>query len=384
LRRILAAGSGVFCCRELFSDMDLKYLRGMNNLFPASYSTLSTLALAEFIRERYGFVSVECKMILRGVGDTYLVKIRGDAMTEAAGSAPLAAAHADRADTQFILRVYRPDQRSLSQIKAETDLLLALKERDIPVSWPIADSLGLVIQSVDAIEGTKNMVLFSFAPGRSVMKLNEKQLYTLGYQMARFHVASQTIELEDKRWSFDVETTLFGPLERIRGVYAYDPEGYAWLQRAVNFAAGKLEELDAASLPSGICHFDFLPKNFHFDGDAITFFDFDFFGSGIFANDIMTFWQHLSIDAHFGRMTQEEFEQSYAFFLRGYQDVRPVSRRELAVIPYLSLGLWLFYISFHTTHDQFYPFIQPDHFKLRSDLMRKLMEKSWDKAFSAV
>jgi Ser/Thr protein kinase RdoA (MazF antagonist) len=305
-------------------------------------------------------------MILRGVGDTYLVK---------------AVTQVDRAGTQFILRVYRPDQRSVAQIKAETDLLLALKERDIPVSWPIADSSGLVIQSVDAIEGTKHLVLFSYAPGRSVVKLNEKQLYNLGYQMARLHLASQTIELEDKRWTFDVETTLFKPLETIRGIYAHDPEGYAWLQRAVSFAAGKLVELDAASLPSGICHFDFLPKNFHFDGDTITFFDFDFFGYGAFAHDIMTFWQHLSIDAHFGRITREEFEQSYEIFLRGYQEVRPVSGRELAVIPYLSLGLWLFYISFHTTHDQFYPFIQPDHFKLRCDLMRKLMEKNWDSAF---
>jgi len=193
----------------------------MNNLFPASYSTLSSLALAEFIRERYGFVSVECKMILRGVGDTYQVK----AMTQA-----------DRVGTQFILRVYRPDQRSLAQIRAETDLLLALKERDIPVSWPIADSSGLVIQSVDAIEGMKHLVLFSFAPGRSVVKLNEKQLYNLGYQMARFHLASQTIELADGRWTFDVETMLFGPLENLRGVLAHDPEAYAWLERAAGYA----------------------------------------------------------------------------------------------------------------------------------------------------
>lgn len=153
-------------------------------------------------------------------------------MTETTSRGPLAAAHAGRADTQFILRVYRPDQRSLSQIKAETDLLLALRERDIPVSWPIVDSSGLVIQSVDAIEGTKHLVLFSFAPGRSVMKLNEKQLYNLGYQMARFHLASQTIEPADGRWTFDVETMLLGPLENLRGILAHDPEAYAWLEKA--------------------------------------------------------------------------------------------------------------------------------------------------------
>jgi Ser/Thr protein kinase RdoA (MazF antagonist) len=331
----------------------------MNNLFPASYSTLSSLALAEFIRERYGFVPVECKMILRGVGDTYLVTT---------------VAQADRAGTQFILRVYRPDQRSLSQIRAETDLLLALKERDIPVSWPIADSSGLVIQSVDAIEGTKHLVLFSFAPGRSVVKLNEKQLYNLGYQMARFHLASQTIELADKRWSFDVETTMFGPLEDLRDAFAENAEGYAWMQQAAKNAREKLEQLDADSLPFGCCHFDLLPKNFHYDGDAITFFDFDFFGYGLLANDIMVFWQHLCLDVHFGRMTRDEADRAYAGFLSGYQDVRPVSRRELSAVPYLSLGWWLFYMRFHSTHDQFYPLVQPALFKLRVDLVRKLME----------
>jgi Ser/Thr protein kinase RdoA (MazF antagonist) len=342
----------------------------MNNLFPISYSTLSAFALAAFIQEKYGFPSVRCKMILRGVGDSYLIT-----------AAPGAGQDVEGSDSRFILRVYRPDQRSLSQIMAEIDLLLALKLRGVPVSWPIADRSGAVIQAVEAGEGMKHMVLFSYAPGRSVLKLNEKQLYNLGYQMARFHEASRTIELQDKRWTFDLETTLFKPLERLRSFYADDSERYAWLQRAASSAKEKLEQLNAATLPAGFCHFDFLPKNFHFDGDAITFFDFDFFGYGLLANDIMVFWQHLCLDMHFGRMTQDEGKQAYHLFLKGYQDVRPVSRRELAAVPYLSLGWWLFYADFHTTHDQFYPLVQPAQLELRNDLIRKLMEKHWEKAF---
>lgn len=306
-------------------------------------------------------------MILRGVGDTYLIT-----------TAPGAGQDLKGKDSRFILRVYRPDQRSLSQITAETDLLLALKEREIPVSWPIADRSGAVIQAAEAGEGTKHMVLFSYAPGRSVSKLNERQLYNLGYQMARFHAASGTIGLKDRRWTFDLDTTLFKPLEVLREVFAEDPEGYAWMCQAAKNVKEKLTELDADSLPFGCCHFDFLPKNFHFDGDAITFFDFDFFGYGLLANDIMVFWQHLCLDVHFGRMTRDEADRAYAGFLAGYQDVRPVSRRELAAVPYLSLGWWLFYAEFHTSHDQFYPLVQPAHFKLRIDLMRKLIEPYWE------
>jgi Ser/Thr protein kinase RdoA (MazF antagonist) len=352
--------------------MDLKYLRNMNNLFPASYSTLSSQALADFVQERYGLAAVGCKMIMRGVGDTYL--ITGGVGDRSAGK------ETGGSDTRYILRVYRPDQRSLSQITAEISLLLGLKQKDVPVSFPVRDLSGTIIQTVNAVEGYKHMVLFTYAPGRSVSKLNEKQLYNLGYQMARFHEVSGSIELPDERWTFDTETTLFKPLEMLRAAFAEDAEGQAWMLQAAKNASGKLEQLETGTLPFGCVHYDFLPKNFHFEGEAITFFDFDFFGFGLLANDIMVFWQHLCLDVQFGRMTREEADEAYGVFLGGYQAVRPVSRRELAAVPYLSLGWWLFYGGFHSTHDQFYPLVQPAHFRLRVDLIRKLMETYWDKA----
>ncbi|HEY6902206.1 MAG TPA: phosphotransferase [Puia sp.] len=325
----------------------------MNNLFPVSYSTLSSLALVGFLQDKYGLASVGCKLILRGVGDTYRVD-------------------SDRGP--YILRVYRPDQRSLSQITAEVDLLLSLKERGVPVSWPIADRSGVHIQAVGAMEGTKHLVLFSYAPGRSVSKLNDRQLHQLGFQMARFHAAAQTIELGDARWTFDPETTLFGPLKVLQPAFAEDPEGQEWVLRIAERVNEKMAELDADSLPSGICHYDFLPKNFHFEGDGITFFDFDFFGRGLLANDMMSFRQQLCLDTYFKRMTKEEADEAFEKFLQGYREIRPVSDRELAIIPFLAPGWWLFYGAFHTTHDQFYPLVQPAHFKLRVDLMRKLLE----------
>jgi len=91
----------------------------------------------------------------------------------------------------------------------------------------------------------------------------------------------------------------------------------------------------------------------------------------------MTFWQHLALDVHFGRITQTVADEAYAVFLDAYREYRPLSEQELAAVPWLSLGFWLFYMHFHTTHDQFYPFVQPGHLKLRTDLVRKLMERNW-------
>jgi len=325
------------------------------NLFPASYSTLSSSALAAFIHQKYGWAAVECKMILRGVGDSYLITVWGGA-------------------ERYILRVYRPDQRNLAQITAETSLLLTLKQKDIPVSWPVKDLSGTIVQTVKAVEGRRHMVLFTYAPGTTVPKLNERQLHTLGFQMARFHEASRVIELPDQRWIFDTETTLFKPLKLLRDAFGEDTEGYQRMQETAGTISRKLKALGADSLPFGCCHFDLLPKNFHFEGDSITFFDFDFFGFGLLANDIMVFRQHLLMEVNFGRMTRQEADRAYALFLAGYQEVRPLSSRELEVVPYLGVGWWLFYAGFHTTHDQFYPLVQPAHFKLRVNLMRKLME----------
>jgi Ser/Thr protein kinase RdoA (MazF antagonist) len=328
----------------------------MSAIFPASYSTLSPLALASMVSERYGLAGVTCELLLRGVGDTYLVVYAGD---------------------RYILRAYRSSHRSLPQIKAEMELLLALKQAGVPAAYPIADLDGGEIQAVEAVEGTRHLVLFNYAPGQVAAVLSETRLRVLGYEMARFHAVSSTITLSDPRWNFDFETTLHRPIEMLKHAFREDPEGYAWVQQAARKAENALNELGVSGFAAGYCHFDFLPKNFHFDGDSITFFDFDFLGYGWLVNDIMTFWEHLCLDVHFGRMKQTDADEAYSIFVKAYGEVRPLSAAELEAVPWLSLGWWLFYMGFHTTHDQFYPFVQPAHLKLRVGLMRQLMGRYW-------
>ena len=330
----------------------------MKASFPAVYSTLDPLSLAALITEKYGLGTVSCQLLVRNVGDTYLV---------------------EAGQTRYILRVYRHPNRSLSQVQAEMELLTALKEAAVMVSYPIADLSGAFIQTLDAVEGTRYAAVFSYAPGSPAAKLSDGQLRLLGHQMAGFHNVSATVRLSDRRWTFDAETTLTRPLEMVRYAFAADPEGYRWLEASAKAVQDRLAGIDTTAFSSGYCHYDFLAKNFHFDGDErLTFFDFDFFGYGWLVNDVMTFWQHLCFDVHFGRMQQEEADRSYAVFLAAYREVRPLSDEELAVVPYLSLGWWLFYMGFYTTHDQFFAFLQPAMLKLRTGMMRQLMDRYWD------
>ncbi|ULT23346.1 phosphotransferase [Sphingobacterium sp. E70] len=202
-------------------------------------------------------------------------------------------------------------------------------------------------------------MLFSFARGQVVRSLNENQLRVLGNEMARFHHTSSTVSLGGERWTFDLETTVFKPLEKLRPVFKENAGEYSWLCEMAHRIEQKLSQIDPSVFSKGYCHFDFLPKNFHFENDSVTFFDFDFMGYGWLVNDIMTFWQHLILDVYTGRMTQQAAHDSYRIFLDGYRLIRPVEDEELALVPYLSLGFWLFYMGFHTSHDQFSVFSQP-------------------------
>jgi Ser/Thr protein kinase RdoA (MazF antagonist) len=256
---------------------------------------------------------------------------------------------------------------------AEIELLLAAKEAGVSVSYPIADRTGTVLQSFAAVEGERHAVLFSYAPGHAASILDEAQLRMLGREMARFHNVSAAVRLSDRRWTFDPESTLLKPLQKVTPYFDGLPEEYAWWQQAVAKTTQHLAQIDASGFSTGYCHFDLLPKNFHFDGDVLTLFDFDFFGYGWLVNDLMTFRVQLDLDAHFGRLTHEAACQAFNHLLTAYREIRPLSDEEVATIPWLSLGFWYFYMGFHTTHDVFLPLVQPSQLKARTALIRKLL-----------
>lgn len=330
----------------------------MKTIFPATYSTLCPIALSELIAEKYGLKNVQCKLLVRGVGDTYGVESEED---------------------RFILRIYRSSHRSLDHIKEEVRLLQALKDAHVSVSYPITDISGDNILKLEAIEGVRHAVLFSYAKGRVARLMNDNQFRALGNEMARFHNVSAHFKVEYERWNFDLQTTVFKPLERLKPVFKENPEDYEWLQNIAVEIERKLTKFDTSTFSKGYCHFDFLPKNFHFDHDTVTLFDFDFMGYGWLVNDIMTFWIHFVLDVSAGRMTNEEFQRAYQIFLDGYGEYRSVSSQELASIPYLSIGFWLFYMNFHTTHDQFKVFSQIPHVKSYVGIMRNIVNNYWEK-----
>lgn len=340
------------------------YICDMQPIFPTTYSTLSPDALAAYVSQHYALENVQCQFIVRGVGDTYLITTDED---------------------RFILRIYRASHRTLGNIQSEVTLLNTLRDAGVSVSYAIADRKGQQIQALAAAEGTRHAVLFSYAEGRSHVLLSDNQLRNLGLEMARFHNVSTTVRLDDPRWTFDLETTLFQPLAAAKPYFREDPVTYEWMLAAAERVKLALDGIHTDRIITGYCHFDFLPKNFHFDkDDKITLFDFDFFGRGWLIYDIMTFRQQLLLDKLMNRLTDEEMEAAFTTFLDAYQSERRLNEEELAAIPWLGLGFWFYYMNFHFTHDQFYPVTLLYALQGRMGMLKKLLEEEWKKAIAVM
>ncbi len=328
----------------------------MTPVFPVTYSTLAANSLEVLLSKRYVWDKVQCRLLLRGVSDSYSVSTSSG---------------------NFVVRIYRAGHRSLSEIEAEVEFLIALKNSGVSVSYPVLDREGHYVFTVGAPEGTRYGVVFTHAPGKFVPLLNDKQIKLFGREMAKLHTVSTNVRLVNQRWNIDCETTLIKPLAAIRDYFKDCADEYMWLQKTTEQTQDRISQLDCSAFVPGYCHFDFFPKNFHFDGDdSITFFDFDFFGYGWIVNDVMTFQQHLFLEVELGRMSEGTSEQVFKLFVDAYREVRPLSVEELAAIPVLGLGFWMFYFGFYTTHDQFLPLLHDPHLTVRTNLIRQIMKRS--------
>jgi len=299
-------------------------------IFPTQYSTLSSVELKNHLQNKYGFAILVCKYLLRGVNDHYLVETK---------------------DKKFIFRIYRKSHRSLEEIRSEITFLEALKSQRIGVSYPISTIDQDQILEFNAAEGTRYGVLFSYAEGLSVSQLSDTQLSNFGKELARIHNVSCSIKLPYERKSYDLNTTMRQPLQSFNPTFENIPDQGLWIKDTIDKVIHKLESFELSEFSYGYCHYDLLPKNFHFDNkDKITFFDFDFLGKGYLVNDIMTFWLHLSLSVTFNKMSQEEADHSFNILIKSYRAVRQLSENEIAAIPYLSFAFWIFYMGYHIEH----------------------------------
>lgn len=322
--------------------------------FPVQYSTLSAKALGEKIGAHYNIIVKHCKYLLRGVSDTYVITAGHD---------------------KFIFKVYRDVHRSLQEIKGEIELMEALVSGGAKVVQPLQATDGNTVLVLQAPEGIRYGVLFSFAKGKAFTAFDREQLEIIGREMAFNHNITATLQLQSERRGYDTQTTVLRPLEALRPAFEEYPEGYEMLQRTAGLVMQKLATFDTASFSKGYCHYDYFPHNFFFDEDnRFMLFDFDFAGKGFLAYDLATLFVHFFFDTHYKQKPRAEAEGEFDRIIAGYRQLRAISEEELKAMPLLAYQLLLFYLGFQYEHfdDWSNPFFGTRYLKERVGVMEKL------------
>ncbi|GAB3880451.1 phosphotransferase enzyme family protein [Spirosoma agri] len=325
------------------------------DIFPTQYSTLSSSALKDSVEKSYGFSGLTCRFLLHGVSDTYVL---------------------EDSQPRYVLKIYRSSHRSLEEIKGEVELLNILNEQGAKVSHPVRAVDGEQIQAFTAAEGIRHGVLFYFASGKSVYDFTDEQLRVIGNEMAVNHNITSRIELSHERKKYNIETMLHRPLRLVKPWFTDGLDDYHRLLELGDQVEKKMATLTTSAFSYGYCHYDYLPKNFHFDGDTFTLFDFDFAGKGFLANDLASFLIHFFIHSATGRLTKEEGDRQFAVFIDGYKEVRALSDEELDAIPFLGVLFWIFYVGFAAENfdDWSNYFLSPRYLKERVAVINRFAD----------
>lgn len=275
--------------------------------FPALHSLLDPDALLIKVRERYPLAAPSrCTLLRSYANDVYLV---------------------EGGEGRYALKIYRTDWRSAAAIRYEVALLDHLAARQIPVVTAIRQHDGLTLGMIQAPEGPRSYVLYTYAGGRKPVHPFTPTLYhRFGQATARMHAAADDFTSEHERTPLDLAHFLDRPLTALQPWFAHRRADWHDLEALAARVRDRIAHL-VDSLDWGPCHGDLSLDNLHIDADGtIIFFDFDSGGPGWRASDPYGVYRYAR---------QGDHRLWYAF-LQGYRAIRRFDEADLAAVPYFA------------------------------------------------
>jgi Ser/Thr protein kinase RdoA (MazF antagonist) len=311
----------------------------MTEKFSSINSTLEPKQLGKLIQQKYGLSDkTECNIFRLAMNHLYIVH---------------------DGEKKFVFRVYTFNWRTKSEIEEELRLLLHLKETDRQVAFPIADKFEEYIQEIDASEGKRCGVLFSYAKGVKTAKFSHETSFLIGQALAKVHQSTENFELN--RISYNVKNLLTDPVLRTKKFFKNNSET-DFLEKLSAFLTLKFSDINTKEMRLGSVHLDVWFDNLHIDNEKeITFFDFDFCGNGYLCFDISYFlFQLLATN-----LNEEEYQIKAKSFLKGYETVTEISSEEKKFLPYACLAIMTYYISVQCDRFEYWTniFLNEDHLK---------------------
>ncbi|TSD63482.1 phosphotransferase [Inquilinus sp. KBS0705] len=287
--------------------------------FPVTSSILSAHHVGSFLQAQYGFsVNATCKLLKTGINHSYLVTDEG---------------------TRFVFRIYSLNWRTEVEIAEEVKLLNLLYRNGVSVSYPIKDKVGNYLQQLDAPEGARTGMLFSFAEGDKLLNFSADVHYKVGQTMARIHTLTHNLTLQ--RVSYAPQVVLKDSFESLKQFLPADTAEMLWMADTQKYLLGLLADADTAQLRQGVVHLDIWFDNFNISpqGD-ITLFDFDFCGNGWLCYDIA----YYILQLHSTEKEENERDLKLKSFMSGYESVTNISVEEKRLLPALGVSLYFFYL----------------------------------------
>ena len=309
-------------------------------LFPVTESTLSAVHVGHFLQGKYPLGPMtECKLFRTGMNHLYMVT---------------------DGEAKYVFRIYNFGWRTKTDISEEVRLLTYLKEHHAPVSYPVADNLNQIIQELDAPEGKRYGVLFSFAQGNKVPRFTAEQSHPIGQAVGRIHKLTEGFSLD--RITYDTKVLLVDSMERTTRFFDKPLDEIFFLERMATYLKDQLDNSATSKLRRGAVHFDVWFDNMHIaQGNEITIFDFDFCGNGFLCFDVSYFLFQL----YSTNQNNEDYEAKAAAFLSGYESVINISDEERRILPLACLAAMTFYLSMQCAKYDTWSnvFLNDDHLK---------------------
>jgi len=283
--------------------------------FPVTASTISAKELGEFAKTKYGLNNnFNCKLFRTGMNHTYFLSNN---------------------ETKYVLRVYSHNWRSKSEIIEEIELLKLLSENNLSVSFPIKDKKGDFIQEINAPEGVRYVVLFSFAQGGKIRFMDNETCFEIGSLMAKIH--NLTLNKTIDRVSYNKKSLIEIPYEQLKQFFS---EKLPEMEFIKEFGKS-FQNSDFDNTQNGIVHMDIWYDNMAVtDEREITIFDFDFCGNGCQILDVGYFCKQL----FFIESDKKQYELKVQSFLKGYQEIKGLSDKELKLLPKAGACIFIFYL----------------------------------------
>ncbi len=285
-----------------------------NEVFPVINSTLSPDHLAVWVSAQYGFKNARCQLLKTNINHTYRITTNS---------------------ADYILRIYNRNHRSFHDVEEEVKLLCEVKNI-ISVSFPVANAKEEYIQEINAPEGNRYVVLFSFAEGKKMRHLSTALHHKIGEEVGSFHQFTRNKSIERMTYSIDLLVNW-----SYRQVARYISEEMEEMQFIKASEAVLSDAFGKLHLTKGIVHLDIWYDNLNIqDSGIITLFDFDNCGNGWLILDIGYYCMQL----FYIEPDKAAYERKKDAFIKGYQSKNQLSEYEYELIPYAGLAIWIHYL----------------------------------------